>query len=316
METFLVDRTSLDEYSFVGEAGERVTVRAAQLLALIERRRSKALAALFATPCFNQRRTQVMWFSGNPAQVEPFAELADADQARLLDMLEESRAGILDLAREIDAESSSESAIYARMLPLLLNFPEPVEYHLFQVGGAPVVTSWGMNRGEALEARDTVRPFIQGWRERLALRRRQAEEEEALKAREKSFLYRLTRAGANNGQVTVSLIWNDTNDLDLHVECPNGERISFSNKQAGGGMLDVDRNAHFQALTAEPVENIVWAKKPPRGRYRAFVHHYRQHDPAIAESRFTLRLKQGETVSFQDGRVAPGGMVLVAEWQA
>ena len=66
---------------------------------------------------------------------------------------------------------------------------------------------------------------------------------------------RLKKAGARVGQVTLSLKWDSTDDLDIHVDTPAGE-ISFSDKQKGGGWLDVDMNPCHE--TNEPVENVFW----------------------------------------------------------
>jgi hypothetical protein len=91
------------------------------------------------------------------------------------------------------------------------------------------------------------------------------------------FQERLDREGAQTGQVQVSLIWDNKNDLDLSIVCPSGERISFDNKTSRcGGMLDVDMN---EAPTSEePVENIFWPpNSAPPGEYRVYVEHFEQH---------------------------------------
>ena len=47
---------------------------------------------------------------------------------------------------------------------------------------------------------------------------------------------RLQREGAMTGDVQISLMWENFNDLDLHVVCPSGERIHGGNKisECGG----------------------------------------------------------------------------------
>jgi len=88
---------------------------------------------------------------------------------------------------------------------------------------------------------------------------------------------RLTREGAQSGQVQVSLIWDNKNDLDLSIVCPSGERISFDNKfSACGGQLDIDMN---EAPTSEqPVENIFWpVGGAPKGEYKVLIEHFEQH---------------------------------------
>lgn len=103
---------------------------------------------------------------------------------------------------------------------------------------------------------------------------------------------RLEREGGKTGDVQISLIWNNRNDLDLHVLCPSGERISFDHKRsADGGELDVDMNVGGESL--QPVENIYWPPKSMRkGIYKVFVHHYSQHgspDP----TKYTVRIIVG-----------------------
>ncbi|HNF97164.1 MAG TPA: hypothetical protein PK493_07700 [Pseudomonadota bacterium] len=71
--------------------------------------------------------------------------------------------------------------------------------------------------------------------------------------------------------VRASLIWDNRNDLDLHVITPSGEHIYYAHKQSRcRGELDVDRNVRGE--TTKPVENVRWRKgEAPAGRYRVFV---------------------------------------------
>lgn len=88
---------------------------------------------------------------------------------------------------------------------------------------------------------------------------------------------RRVAAGGKSGQVHVSLVWANRNDLDLHVIAPSGERIYFSNKTSKcGGKLDVDMNVSGETTT--PVENVFWPNgKAPLGRYKVYVRNYRAH---------------------------------------
>ena len=88
---------------------------------------------------------------------------------------------------------------------------------------------------------------------------------------------RLAREGAQTGQVQVSLIWDNKNDLDLSVVCPSGERISFDNKLSScGGQLDVDMNE--SPTSEQPVENIYWAvDAAPKGEYKVLIEHFEHH---------------------------------------
>ncbi|MHB1033283.1 MAG: hypothetical protein ACYC35_22775 [Pirellulales bacterium] len=88
---------------------------------------------------------------------------------------------------------------------------------------------------------------------------------------------RLTAAGAKTGEVEIGLLWENTNDLDLHVIDPGGHQIYYQNKfSPSGGELDVDRNAGCgMNVTNKPVEHIVWPKgAAPIGEYRVFVDHF------------------------------------------
>jgi hypothetical protein len=102
-----------------------------------------------------------------------------------------------------------------------------------------------------------------------------------------TFAQRLKQAKAKTGAVQVSLIWNNFNDLDLHVVAPSGELIFFQNRRSRcRGVLDVDRNAEGPT-TNEPVENVYWpANRAPFGEYVVVVDHYRNHgdtDPTAFE---------------------------------
>jgi hypothetical protein len=89
---------------------------------------------------------------------------------------------------------------------------------------------------------------------------------------------RLQREGAKTGDVQISLMWNNFNDLDLHCIDPPGEQIFFGHKRSrSGGELDVDMNATLP-LSDKPVENIYWPRGgAPAGKYQVFVNHYANH---------------------------------------
>ena len=87
---------------------------------------------------------------------------------------------------------------------------------------------------------------------------------------------RLEREGGKTGEVQISLVWDDFNDLDLHLFCPSGERIYFNNRKSDcGGELDVDMNVRPTSDSA--IENIVWPKNAPLGKYKVGVHFYKHH---------------------------------------
>ena len=126
---------------------------------------------------------------------------------------------------------------------------------------------------------------------------------------------RARREGARSGRVQIILAWDDRNDLDLMMICPNGERLFFDNRRACGAELDVDRNAGNSALIATPVENIVFAAEPAPGRYRIMVWHFQNNPPAPASSPYRVTVKrEGRPDQVFTGRVAAGQQVEVGHF--
>jgi TPR repeat protein len=105
---------------------------------------------------------------------------------------------------------------------------------------------------------------------------------------------RVQAVGGQSGRLQIILAWDDRNDLDLHVVCPNGEEISYNNKRAGGGELDVDA-----AGVDSPAENIRF-EAPEPGRYQIFVVFYNASAVSQSPFRVTIR-RQG-----QPDQVIPG----------
>lgn len=104
---------------------------------------------------------------------------------------------------------------------------------------------------------------------------------------------RLQREEAKTGDVQISLMWDNYNDLDLHCVDPNGERIFYGHKNSvSRGELDVDMNARTP-YSAQPVENIYWPTNgAPEGSYQVLVHHYSLHAP-VNDTPYTVAIKQG-----------------------
>ena len=121
------------------------------------------------------------------------------------------------------------------------------------------------------------------------------------------FSQRLAREGAQTGDIRISLIWNNTNDLDLRVVTPLGEEIFYGSKRdTRGGYLDVDMNVRGE--TNKPVENIFWpAGRAPEGRYRVYVQNYAFHERNRAPYAFQVEVKNGNNYSSFEGTVSGSG---------
>jgi len=128
---------------------------------------------------------------------------------------------------------------------------------------------------------------------------------------EENFNCRLTREKAKTGAVSAALAWNDPSDLDLHatVILSRGgtANISYQNKQAAGGYLDVDMHARDGDEVAEPVENIFW-KKPPAGVYSITAKLYKKRGTREAAVPFRAVLKRdGEDDLSREGALENEG---------
>lgn len=81
-----------------------------------------------------------------------------------------------------------------------------------------------------------------------------------------------------DGDIKVTLFWDFPGDVDLHVDQPNGNELSFMNmddSSNGGGVLDVDNRQGGQGSA----ENAYW-RSPQAGTYTVRVVYYRADDMA------------------------------------
>lgn len=87
---------------------------------------------------------------------------------------------------------------------------------------------------------------------------------------------RVKRAGGNvtNAKLRVSLVWFNTDDLDLYMTLPNRNTIYFANKR---DILDVDMNVRDPVC--DPVENMSFTSANlADGEYTIAVNQYRQRE--------------------------------------
>lgn len=99
-------------------------------------------------------------------------------------------------------------------------------------------------------------------------------------------------AVVGSGDVQVTLVWSDTNDLDLAVTDPTGFTISYINRTSpSGGMLDVDANPGCGSATTTPTENVFWpAGAAPAGQYSVRVSYFAGCTEPTVSSTYTVTI--------------------------
>jgi Ca-activated chloride channel family protein len=127
------------------------------------------------------------------------------------------------------------------------------------------------------------------------------------------FSARLAQSNARTGDIRISLMWNNRNDLDLHVVTPAGEEINFNSPQdSTGGRLDIDRNLYGETL--RPVENVYWPENAAvPGNYRVFVRNYAGNEPGAEATPFQLEIKNGKEYLHFEGIVRGSGRASLTE---
>lgn len=117
---------------------------------------------------------------------------------------------------------------------------------------------------------------------------------------------------SGQGDVKITLSFDRTHDLDLHVVEPNGEEISYENNaSATGGFLDLDSGSNCEPSPANS-ENIFWPPGgAPSGEYRVTVHNYQHCTPG--EIAFSVRIARDSTVTIHRGSFADGTVGSIVE---
>ena len=228
----------------------------AKLAVVEERRRARELA--------RGRLAQLEAEQNIKKQAAERAARQTAEQAR--------EAERLRLAAIAEAQAEAEAAARQAEDEAERRRREREEARLAEARNAQLAELESQRQSE-LEAAEAARlAEINAAREAEAVQSKQA-----AKAAMKELKERLEREGARSSDVQVSLMWNNFNDLDLHIVCPSGERIHGGNKISKcGGELDVDANVRPESK--KPVENVYWPEgTAPAGQYQVYVHHYKKH---------------------------------------
>lgn len=128
---------------------------------------------------------------------------------------------------------------------------------------------------------------------------------------------RVKAAGGNvNAKLRVSLSWFNTDDLDLHAQCPDGW-IYFGQPYGGGRggnygrILDVDMNITQPIRNA--VENLSWTH-PQDGKYEIKVNNYRRRETADPGFSIEMEFEGQITVASYGKGVAPSETISVMQF--
>ena len=99
------------------------------------------------------------------------------------------------------------------------------------------------------------------------------------------------KSGAREGEVTVTLLWETEDDLDLYVTSPLGDTVFYNNAVSStGGRLDIDTIPFVMGPEVSDgnknyyIENIYW-DNAPQGTYKVVVKNQNE------QGNSTIRLK-------------------------
>ncbi len=139
----------LQRYRALGMAGDPVWRAAAQLRTAIAARLSRQHADLLAIPEVDPTGQRIDWYAPIEGEARRFADLDDAERARVLDEVQRLHGDIASLAQAMEAsDRSGAERNFARLLRQALTAPG--EDTLYVVDGWPVMTFWGFSADAAL----------------------------------------------------------------------------------------------------------------------------------------------------------------------
>lgn len=95
-------------------------------------------------------------------------------------------------------------------------------------------------------------------------------------------------------ETSISLTWNNTNDLDLYLVCPDGVRVPLQQVRCGARhKVDMNRTGEESKAVSDPVEYIRWEDGPPEpGTYRVEVEYFSWRQPSEVATDFTVTMRR------------------------
>jgi uncharacterized protein YfaP (DUF2135 family) len=281
---------SVDQLPTAADFQMRILDRDLLSAAIEERRQHIEDAALAA-----KRRAEEERFREQRSLLEvmPLGDLRETtfdgvsrDQMMELDDLRSRRIAILERALQRQREEQEKAALEARLAVLdeILETADVDALHALDLSELPAAE--GRSREKARLNR--IRELESAEADRIATAATLAEMREVLEAaysrtglelsienHRREFEKRKDIHNCANGAVTISLIWDDKNDLNLLVQGPNGDIIHPRHRSSNdGGVMDVDMNTRPQSN--KPIEHIRW-DIAAFGTYKVFVHHFACH---------------------------------------
>ncbi len=106
------------------------------------------------------------------------------------------------------------------------------------------------------------------------------------------------QGGAVEGLLRVSLAWYNSDDLDLSLQEPKGNRVYFGTRTGKYGCkLDIDANGGSVTNSTEPVENIIYPYGSilPVGEFDVFVDQFNKR--VRRDEGFTLQVEANGVIS-------------------
>ena len=228
---------------------------------------------------------------------------------------------------ELDGRIATQASVYqhanvapSERLQKLQPRPPAMAARITQVVDQCAAIAEEQQRREAEEQQRREEEERQRQAERDRQQQAQAEaakREEQKKRAEREvdeFDKRRANAGGKEGELTVTLLWNTVDDLDLHIHCPNRAHIYYKDRSGCGGSLDVDKNARDPLfgfpqgpVTREPIENVYWSQgSAAAGKYRIQVNLFKEGTRSRGSRPFKIKVQKGEDVQYFEGEVSSG----------
>lgn len=100
---------------------------------------------------------------------------------------------------------------------------------------------------------------------------------------------------SSSGSLSITLTWDVTADLDLHVLEPSNTEIWWGNlgPTASGGVMDGDADQECRTTTAGHKEIVHWPSAAPNGVYTVRLDYYDNCNASAVT--YTLNITDGKT---------------------